>query len=145
MPECVKKITKFFQGSKWTFPQAPRQDLYMEKSERNQTYDTRRAIGKQTASTKRTVPQYRVGTETRDGWKKDDIHKESQESNGKSHTFEREKPQLKSDIDSYRTENAKLKKDLEKSNKENQKYLKDIGNNEAKVKEANSIINTVCN
>eukprot|EP00829_Urostomides_striatus_P013842 TRINITY_DN3926_c0_g1_i1.p2 TRINITY_DN3926_c0_g1~~TRINITY_DN3926_c0_g1_i1.p2 ORF type:complete len:195 (-),score=59.53 TRINITY_DN3926_c0_g1_i1:10-594(-) len=70
MPENVKKVGKFHTGSKWTFPGAARQDLYMKKSDRNQTYDYRRAIGKQIVSTKKSAPQYRVGTETRDSRQK---------------------------------------------------------------------------
>jgi len=49
-----------------------------------------------------------------------EMYNQSKESNRKCYIFERERAQLKFDIDSYRSENTKLKKDLEKYNKENQ-------------------------
>ncbi len=41
MPENVAKDSKIRAASKWTFPQSNRQDLYMRKDDRHQTYDTR--------------------------------------------------------------------------------------------------------
>ena len=41
MPENVSKVSKLKQASKWTFPQAARQELYMKKDDKHQTYDTR--------------------------------------------------------------------------------------------------------
>ena len=41
MPENVTYVSNTKQASKWTFPQAVRQELYMKKDDRNQTYDMR--------------------------------------------------------------------------------------------------------
>lgn len=41
MPEIANKVSKLPQGSKWTFPQSNRQELYSRKDDRHQTYDTR--------------------------------------------------------------------------------------------------------
>jgi len=75
MSENVTKVDKWKQTSKWTFPQANRQELYMKKDDRHQTYDTRRAVGKQALSTKKSAPQFKIGSETRDSRQKTGMFK----------------------------------------------------------------------
>lgn len=70
MAESVVKIDKWKQASKWSFPQANRQDLYNKRYDRYQTYDVRRGIGPQFLSMKRTAPQFKIGNETREGRQK---------------------------------------------------------------------------
>ena len=45
VPENVKAVSKLRLASKWSFPQALRQELYLKKDDRNQTYDVRLVIG----------------------------------------------------------------------------------------------------
>eukprot|EP00830_Metopus_es_P006761 TRINITY_DN16402_c0_g1_i1.p1 TRINITY_DN16402_c0_g1~~TRINITY_DN16402_c0_g1_i1.p1 ORF type:complete len:233 (-),score=52.04 TRINITY_DN16402_c0_g1_i1:58-756(-) len=70
MPENVEAVSKLKQSSKWTFPQSQRQELYMKKDDKHQTYDTRRAIGKQAVSTKKSAPTVKIGSETRESRQK---------------------------------------------------------------------------
>lgn len=54
----------------WSFPLLERGNLYGKKYDAYQTYDTRRAIGPQYVSLKKTMPQITFGRETRDGRQK---------------------------------------------------------------------------
>jgi len=70
MVENVTKLHKWKQTSKWSFPQANRQELSNKRHDRHQTYDTRSGIGAQYISRKRTASQFKIGNETREGRQK---------------------------------------------------------------------------
>lgn len=67
LPEQVTQLDKWRTASKWEFPRANRGDLYGKKYDKYQTYDTRKATGPQFLSTKRTLPLFTFGRETREG------------------------------------------------------------------------------
>eukprot|EP01022_Parablepharisma_sp_SALTPOND_P028419 TRINITY_DN70936_c0_g1_i1.p1 TRINITY_DN70936_c0_g1~~TRINITY_DN70936_c0_g1_i1.p1 ORF type:complete len:749 (+),score=156.23 TRINITY_DN70936_c0_g1_i1:942-3188(+) len=57
---------------------------------------------------------------------------------GRVQILEKDKVQLKNDLDSYRAENTKVKKTLERFNKENQRLVKELEAAESRAKEAGS-------
>ena len=67
MAETVTNLNKWKQPAKWSFPQSSRGNLYGKKYDRYQTYDVRKSMGPQFLSTKKTEPDFKIGTETRDG------------------------------------------------------------------------------
>ena len=71
--ESVTNLAKWKQPSKWSFAQAGRRDLYGKTNDRYQTYDIRSSIGCQPLSTKRSLPQFKMPQETRDGRQKTGI------------------------------------------------------------------------